>query len=291
MNEVGEGVLLVSSSARLQCIEILQSLLQQLMMNQTHSELKKALISFARRLKFLKSDLLSLTYDKCCELSKMVEEVFGKDCDVLLDRYHFGQRIKSTIVGGNNNSHYSDISKELHESIVKTARTPIKPAICWPKEEQERRMIALRDKYTKIGNVWKPDKAESVFNSQMVHIKRGCLSPNGGQKLKNDESRVESAHKTIASIQKGFAGGIVTMHHQLHDVIHRKNTRAALKAGTKSEQYAFSQSTYGSPHHLLVDHVNQLHNLVQDRSSGESLLLPRFQSSGSKEHFGIVETT
>ena len=139
----------------------------------------------------------------------------------------------------------------------------------------------------RFGNVWTsgPGSSETVWNTQLAHVKKGCLSPDPTiAKLRTDESRVELWHHTLKGIQGRVASGIINMHHQLNDAHLRRNLRVGAKAGKRSRLHAFRLTAYGSHHLYLVDRINMLYNTLHPTEPSR----PRFSDVDSGEHFGLV---
>ncbi|KAK4704888.1 hypothetical protein P7C70_g1321, partial [Phenoliferia sp. Uapishka_3] len=259
----------------------------RVMMSQTHKELEEVLESLAGRVKALEGTVLGVGYDKCCEIEQLSKRVFGTQCRSVMDKYHFYQRILATIVAGIRNSRYKEVSADLRAAIVKTPASKGKVAVTWSREEQLEKMEAVREKYRLAGNVWTtgPGSSETVWESQLAHVRKGCLSTQGSlKKLRSDESRVELWHHTLKGMQARVAGGIINMSLQIHDAFLRRNLRMGAKAGKHSRLNAFRLTSYGSHHLFLVNRINSLYNKVFRTSDKR----PLFEDVDSGETFGLV---
>lgn len=212
------------------------------MLSQTHLEFQEVLESLNTRVDALHGTVLGVAYDKRCKIELVVKLTFGPQCQSLMEKYHFYQRILTTVVGGVKNSHYKDVAAALRSAIVKTPATNNAVAVCWSAEEQLRKMGAVQDHFRKVGNVWTrgPGSSETVWNTQLAHVKKGCLSPHPTiEKLRTDESRIELWHYTLKGIPGRVVSGIINMHHQLHDAHLRRNLRVGAKAGKRSRLHVF----------------------------------------------------
>ncbi|TCD65447.1 hypothetical protein EIP91_002660 [Steccherinum ochraceum] len=196
--------------------------------------------------------------DNCCHIERALKAVFP-DILSLLDVYHFSARYGPAISGGTKNPLYKTVLREITGAILKTraGEEKGKPATYWSQPEQEKRLVAVFEKYLKQGGVWS-ESAVKIHNQQLHHVKKGCLSrPLSLEEDSADGSRIEGGHKGMKGLNFMQACGLLMMTILMFDFIHRRNISVARK---KKIGGAFAASTLGSHHTGLVNHVATLWN-------------------------------
>ncbi|KAL8276137.1 hypothetical protein RQP46_011455 [Phenoliferia psychrophenolica] len=182
--------------------EIQEGVILRVMMSQTRQEVEEVLESLTRLVSLLPgvNSVVGIGYDKCCEIETVARRALGPQCQSLMDRYHFFQRLLTTIQFVTKSSRYQDVAAALRAAIIKTPASDGRVAVCWPASVQLEKMLAVQERFRKDGNIWTtgPDSSDTVWESQLYHVRRGCLSPNAAcESLRIDESCVDNWHKHV----------------------------------------------------------------------------------------------
>ena len=133
--------------------------------------------------------------------------------------------------------------------------------------------------------------------TSLAMLKKGCLA-RGRQDIATDGSRIEGSHKGWNSLQRAQPSGIEVYSGLAHDFVLRRNIRIATTdnslKGKKAVCDNFVDSTFGSHHMRLVNHVAVLFNTLQDKqpSQVKSGLHPMncLLLIDSGEAFGLVSS-
>lgn len=128
-----------------------------------------------------------------------------------------------------------------------------------------------------------------IHADQMRHVRKGCLT-RPQQDLAVDGSRIESAHKAWNLLQRSFASGIETFSSLSHDFVLRRSIRLT---SVRDNTNAFAQSTQGSHHIGVTQHIAILWNRILEKDKKRSTNLnplPELPQINSSEFFGLGES-
>ncbi|KAK7012718.1 hypothetical protein R3P38DRAFT_2549502 [Favolaschia claudopus] len=258
------------------------------------AELFEVLEGIKKRCEELGVELPSmLVSDDCCKIEKEAHKAMP-DLQICLDVYHFMMRYLAAILNGTQNPRRGAVAVDIRNAVLKKSAEKDAPAQYWSKEEQETKMVAVYEKYSRMGGVWSA-AAHAVHAAQLKHLRKGCLSRNR-QDIASDGSRIEGSHKGWNGLQRAVASGIELQNGLCHDFALRRNLRIASsrKPGTPGS-HAFVCSTFGSHHTRLVNQTSFLFNSIQlsaakAQSDVSALIRPTLGNIQSGEKFGLVSS-
>ncbi|KAK7050400.1 hypothetical protein R3P38DRAFT_3173760 [Favolaschia claudopus] len=258
------------------------------------AELFEVLEGIKKRCEELGVELPSmLVSDDCCKIEKEARKAMP-DLQICLDVYHFMMRYLAAILNGTQNPRRGAVAVDIRNAVLKKSAEKDAPAQYWSKEEQETKMVAVYEKYSRMGGVWSA-AAHAVHAAQLKHLRKGCLSRNR-QDIASDGSRIEGSHKGWNGLQRAVASGIELQNGLCHDFALRRNLRIASsrKPGTPGS-HAFVCSTFGSHHTRLVNQTSFLFNSIQlsaakAQSDVSALIRPTLRNIQSGEKFGLVSS-
>ncbi|KAL1658404.1 hypothetical protein GGF50DRAFT_120901 [Schizophyllum commune] len=249
-------------------------------------EMSEMLVGYRMRCEALGTDPPALSVvDNCCTVGAHIKEVFP-DTHVCLDVWHFLMRYLAVIVDGTRNPCRVLVARDITAAILKNPASATGPAEYFDSADQVKNMDAMFLKWEVHGSVWSM-AATKVHQTQMGHVRKGCLSrPGLPAGVAADGSRIEASHKGWNSLQRAFSSGLPMMNALCHDFVLRRNMRILWQAGS-SKRSTFVQSTQGSHHIRLVSHANAVWNLIK---SPESTVAPVLRIVDSGERFGLVQS-
>jgi hypothetical protein len=129
------------------------------------------------------------------------------------------------------------VAQDITKAILKTSATDKACATYWSKEEQEQKLQAAYEKWSKESTVWSAAASKvrlrltvckhtliyrQVHCEQMKHVRKGCLA-RPREDIPSDGSRIEGSHKAWNGIQRSFSSGLVMFRALGHDFVLRRN--------------------------------------------------------------------
>ncbi|KAI0667040.1 hypothetical protein C8Q78DRAFT_413566 [Trametes maxima] len=198
-------------------------------------------------------------------------------------------RYSICILGGAGNHARPEISDDIVSAILKARADKHNPAVYWLRQEQERRLEAVFQKWAARG-AWNAAAAKT-HKEQMKHVRKGCLTRPRND-VPSDGSRIEGSHRAWNGLQRSYSSGLEMLTSLSHDHILRRNHRIDLDSRSPTP---FAMATYGSHHLRLVNRAAQLWNEIRRASTLAPLFAglqdaPTFLSVNSRESFGIVQS-
>ncbi|KAF7794597.1 hypothetical protein EIP86_005733 [Pleurotus ostreatoroseus] len=186
---------------------------------------------------------------------------------------------------------YLPVAREIADAIYETRATATQHATYRTRQDQETRLQATFEKYSRIAGVWAPG-AERTHGEQIGHVKKGCLTRRL-QDIAADGSRIEGSHKTWNSLQRAQPSGLEMVLALGADLVLRRNIRVRFGSRYKqSPATGFVASTHGCHHVRLCNAINQLFNQLveEERKRGtaeEYTLRPILPHVNTSETFGL----
>ena len=182
----------------------------------------------------------------------------------------------------------------------------------WPKEEQEKRLSLVYEKWSQRGSVWSAaaPKVHSncwilikviklqhqVHADQMGHVKKGCLAQHH-QDIASDGSWIEGSHKGWNSLQRAQPSGIEMYSALAHDFVLCRNIQVFLSHKKTRKQPSSTDllvSLFSESHHIsLLGHLAMCFNslLNKEPQNVRATLSPLpalFQDVNMDKVFGLV---
>ncbi|KAF7796643.1 hypothetical protein EIP86_007825 [Pleurotus ostreatoroseus] len=259
--------------------------------SQANEELQSILEDLAARFQILKApkteEVLS---DNCCHIAVVVFKAMP-EAHLGLDVYHFLTRYTAMILNKSKSPWYLPVAREIADAIYETRATATQHATYRTRHEQESRLQATFEKYSRMTGVWAPG-AERTHGEQIGHVKKGCLTRRL-QDIAADGSRIEGSHKTWNSLQRAQPSGLEMVLALGADLVLRRNIR--VRFGSRHKQApatGFVASTHGCHHVRLCNEINQLFNQLaeeeQKRGTVEEYTLrPVLPRVDTPETFGL----
>ncbi|KAF9012175.1 hypothetical protein BDZ89DRAFT_963654, partial [Hymenopellis radicata] len=231
--------------------------------------------------------------DNCCTARGTLQGALPSLL-VFNDIWHIIARYLATILNGTRNPARDTVMGELSGALLKKRSKDGSGAEYFSKEDQERNLNTVYEKWAAKGNVWST-AAPKVHSDQVAHARKGCLT-RSRQDILSDGSRIEGSHKGWNSIMRSQPSGIVMFLALASDFVLRRNVRAASKR-TDSMRRFVTITARGSHHVRLVNYIARRFNaaiLLQKAVSPTATLpvaLPILKKILTTEVFGVVSSS
>ncbi|KAI0066538.1 hypothetical protein BV25DRAFT_1912599 [Artomyces pyxidatus] len=266
----------------------------RLCQNKSNAEIDEILQGIRQRCAALETALPEMVVvDNCCTVRGGIVKALDES-KVVLDVWHFMMRcvwLFFVHVWG------AYLANDVVDAILKRRAKNGVPALYHTKEEQEKRLTEMYNKWRKTRMVWS-QAAAKTHQEQLKHVRKGCLTRTR-EDIASDGSRIEGTHKGWNSLMRSFSSGLEIFVALGHDFVLRRNIRLAFSALSAEKAVAptFLTYTYGSHHIQLTDHIAELWNAMlggehgPERGPATTLIpRPRLANVDSGESFGLVSS-